>query len=103
MENSLPFGVVYVMLIEDFLQFPPEKQKVSFVNETDAFQLQELFEIVQQSSDPEFAQILNRVRQGKHTEDDVVNIKKHAGTDLTQWAPNQIVKLYLTYEQMKII
>ena len=60
-------------------------------------------EIVQQSSDPEFAQILNRVRQGKHTEDDVVNIKKRAGADLPQWAPNQIVKSYLTYEQMKII
>ena len=25
MENSLPFAVVYVMLIEEFLQVPPEK------------------------------------------------------------------------------
>ena len=56
--------------------------------------LHELFEIVRQSNDPEFAQILNRMREGRHTED-VVNIKKLAGTDTSQWLPNQFVKLYL--------
>ena len=56
--------------------------------------LHELFEIVRQSSDPEFAQILNHMREARHTED-VVNIKKLAGTDTFQWLPNQFVKLYL--------
>ena len=56
--------------------------------------LHELFEIVRQSNDPEFTQILNHMREGRHTED-VVNIKKLADTDTSQWLPNQFVKLYL--------
>ena len=58
--------------------------------------LHELFEIVRQSSDSEFAQILNHIREGKYTEHHVVNIKKLADTDTSQWPPNQFVKSCLT-------
>ena len=47
------------------------------------FQLHELVEIVRQSSDPDFAQLLNRVREGQQTDNDVIQIKALANTDTT--------------------
>ena len=59
------------------------------------FQLHELIEIVRQSSDPEFAEMLNRIHVGKHTENDVMQIKASSDTDITGW-PNEGVKLNVT-------
>ena len=58
------------------------------------FQLHELVEIVWQSSDPDFAQLLNRVREGQQTDNDVIQIKALANTDTATW-PNEFVKVYL--------
>ena len=86
MQNKLLFGGVSVLLIGDLLQLPPVKQQSIFVcarkgtyealsgSLWEEFQLHELVEIVRQSSDPEFAAILNRVREGKQTDDDVTKI-----------------------------
>ncbi len=75
-QNKLIFGGVSVLLIGDLLQLPPVKQQSIFVcarkgtyealsgSLWEEFQLHELVEIVRQSSDPEFAAILNRVREG---------------------------------------
>ena len=54
-----------------------------------------MIHIVCQSSDPEFAEILSRIREGEHTDDDVSKIKDLAYTDTSNW-PDQYVKLYLT-------
>ena len=58
------------------------------------FQDHELVEIVWQSSDPDFAQLLNRVQEGEQTDDDVIQIKTLANTDTTTW-PDEFVKVYL--------
>ena len=58
------------------------------------FQLRELVEIVRQSSDPGFAQLLNRVREGQHTNDDLTQIKALANTNTATW-PDDFVKVYL--------
>ena len=58
------------------------------------FQLHELVETVQQSSDPDFAQLLNRVREGQQTDNDVIQIKALANTDTATW-PDEFVKVYL--------
>ena len=58
------------------------------------FQLHELVEIVWQSSDPDFAQLLNRVREGQQTDNDVIQIKALANTDTATW-PDEFVKVYL--------
>ena len=58
------------------------------------FQLQELVEIVRQSSYPDFAQLLNRVREGQQTNNDVIQIKALANSDLATW-PDEFVKVYL--------
>ena len=50
--------------------------------------------IVRQSSDPDFAQLLNRVRKGQQTDNDVIQIKALANTD-TATLPDEFVKVYL--------
>ena len=59
------------------------------------FQLHELVEIVQQSSDPDFVQLLNRVWEGQQTDNDVIQIKALANTDTATW-PDEFVKVYLS-------
>ena len=73
MQNLSPFGGVSLLVVGDFLQLPPVNQKVVFMKPSkgsyrsfngwlwEKFQLHELVEIVRQSSDPDFAQLLNRV------------------------------------------
>ena len=45
------------------------------------FQLHELVEIVRQSSHPDFGQLLNRVQEGKHTDNVIQIIKALANLD----------------------
>ena len=80
------FGGVSVLLIYDFCQLPPVKQKTIFSSLTPAdvwleFKLHKLAEIIFQSSDPHFAQLLNRLREGKHTQEDIDDIKALTNTD----------------------
>ena len=56
--------------------------------------MHELVKIVRQSSDPDFAQLLNRVRKGQQTDNDVIQIKALANTD-TVTLPDEFVKVYL--------
>ena len=93
MQNSSPFGGVSLLVVGDFLQLPPVNQKGVFMKPSkgsyrsfngwlwEKFQLHELVEIVRQSSDPDFAQLLNRVREGQQTDNDVIQIKALANTD----------------------
>ena len=55
--------------------------------------MHELVKIVRQSSDPDFAQLLNRVRKGQQTDNDVIQIKALANTD-TATLPDEFVKIY---------
>ena len=95
-ENLLPFGGVSVMAIGDLLQLPPVKQLGVFMNAMkgtykalcgslwwDMFKLHELVEIVWQSSDPEFAQTLNRIHEDKQT--DMMWYKSKLYFLLDQW------------------
>ena len=76
------------------------KQKIIFssVTLTDVwfeFKLHKLTEIVRQSSDSHFAQLLNRLREGKHTQKDIDDIKALSNTDTSNW-PADHTKLYIT-------
>ena len=105
-QNSSPFGGVSLLVVGDFLQLPPVNQKGVFMKPSkglyrsfngwlwEKFQLHELVEIVWQSSDPDFAQLLNRVREGQQTDNDVIQIKALANTDTATW-PDEFVKVYL--------
>ena len=78
-----PFGGITVLAVGDLLQLPPVAQKNVFEPPRDEmtalygslwqnhFQLVELTEIQRQKGDRGFADVLNRVRIGEHTEEDI--------------------------------
>jgi len=101
LNNDKPFGGISVVLIGDLMQLPPVKQKCIFdgINFTwDLFKLHELVEIVRQNSDPEFAALLNRLRETDDPEDisneDIETIKLLGDTDTSNW-PTRYIKLYM--------
>ena len=66
------------------------KQSTIFANSslTDAwllFELHELSEIVRQNGDPEFATLLNKMREDNHTSEDIQFIKSLSETETTNW------------------
>ena len=101
MNNDKPFGGISVILIGDLMQLPPVRQKCIFdeVNYNwDLFKLHELVEIVRQNSDPDFASLLNRLRETDNPEDipddDIEAIRALADTDTSEW-PDRYTKLYI--------
>ena len=105
MQNSSPFGGVSLLLVGDFYNFHLFNQKGVFMKPSKGsyrsfsgwlwkkFQLHELVEIVRQSCDSDFAQLLNRVREGQQTVNGVIQIKALAKTDTATW-PDEFVKVY---------
>ena len=106
LKNSSPFGGLSLLISGDFLHLPPVNQKGVLMRQSkgsygsfneclwEKFQLHELLEIFQQSSDPYFAQLLNRVREGQQANNDMIQIKALANTTTTTW-PDELVKIYL--------
>ena len=98
-------GGVSLLVVGDFLQLPPVKQKGVFMKPSkgsdrsfnrwlwEKFQLHELVEIVQQSSDPDSAQLLNRVQESQQTNNEVIQIKALANTVTAAW-PDEFVEVY---------
>ena len=98
--NKLDFGGVCVLVIGDFFQLPPVRQSAIFTNLslTDAwrlFRLHELIDIVRQNGDPGFASLLNRMREGNETQDDIDFVNSLSKTDVSNW-PDNHCKLYIT-------
>ena len=111
MESNEPLGGVSILAVGDFLQLPPVAQRPVFANppsETyeallgnkwkEKFKLYELTDIVRQVSDPEFASILSRIREGKQTKEDCDEIEKLNHTDMSDW-PQEPVKLFTTNKE----
>ena len=108
MQNSSPFGRVFSLVLVNFLPPPSGNQKGLFLKPSkgsyrsfsqwlwEKFQLHQLVEIVQQNSDPDFAQLPTRVQEDQQT-DDVNQIKALANTD-TATSPDEFVVVYLTLE-----
>ena len=106
MQNSSLFGGVSLLLVGDFLQILPVNQKAVFMKPSKKsqrsfngwlwkkMQLYELVKIVQQSSDPDFAELLKRVRESQKTDNDVIQIKALAHTDIAK-QPDEFIKVYL--------
>ena len=106
MQNSSPVGRISLLVVGDFLQLPPLNQKGAFLKPSkgsyrsfngwiwEKFQLHELVEIVPQSIDPEFAQLLDGAREGQQIDNDVIQIKALANNDTATW-PDEFVKVCL--------
>ena len=98
LQNLSPFGGVSLLVVGNVLQLPPVNQKDVFMKPSkgsyrsfkgwlwEKFQLHEQVEIVLQSSDPDFAQLSNRVRECQQTDNDVIQIKALANADTATWS-----------------
>ena len=108
MGNRFPFGGVSLLICGDLLQLQPVKQQGVWIPPKtcsyNAFQgsiwenyffLHELIDIVRQSSDLQFAEMLKRIREGKQTEEDIEEIKKLKDTNTSLWS-EKVTKLFLT-------
>ena len=88
MGNKEPFGGVSLITVGDLFQLKPVFDKWIFENcqmgynvlasniWTEYFTLFELTEIMRQKDDKEFAELLNRLREGKHSEEDIAILKQ---------------------------
>ena len=97
-DNKEPFGGVSLLFSEDLLQLPAigysvyetKFKKASYENLTrtlwhEHFKIYELTEIVRQSEDPDYGELLCRVREGKHTKNDLAKIESLKDTYTSNW------------------
>jgi len=87
MGSQIPFGGVSLITVGDFFQLKPVFDKWIFETSKDNysalaaniwqdhFQMFELTEIMRQKDDKQFAELLNRLREGNHTEHDIKVLK----------------------------
>ena len=101
-DDKRDYGGISIITIGDPFQLPPVKMLLIYsmiykrINDPWLkFKLHELTEIVRQRCDPEFAELLLRLREGKHTVDDLKEIKSLEDTDTTNW-PDEVTHLYMT-------
>ena len=90
MTSDEPFGGISVLAVGDLLQLPPVAQRSVFALPSDEiaavygslwqthFRILELHEIQRQKEDQTFAAVLNRIRTGDQTEDDLSLLKSRA-------------------------
>ena len=88
MGTKEPFGGLSIITVGDLFQLKPVFDNWIFENSKDGytalatnlwqqyFQMCELSEVMRQREDKDFAEILNRIREGKHTEADIDVLKK---------------------------
>ena len=88
MGTKEPFGGLSIITVGDLFQLKPVFDNWIFENSKDGysalatnlwqqyFQMFELSEVMRQREDKDFAEILNRIREGKHTEADIEVLKK---------------------------
>ncbi|CAB3987819.1 ATP-dependent DNA helicase PIF1 [Paramuricea clavata] len=88
MGTKEPFGGLSIITVGDLFQLKPVFDHWIFENSKDGytalatnlwqqyFQMFELSEAMRQREDKVFAEILNRIREGKHTETDIVVLKE---------------------------
>ena len=97
--NNLDFGGTSVLVLGDLFKLLSVKQATIFANPslTDAwflFKLHELTEIVCQNGNPQFAALLNRMREDNHSSEHIEFIKSLSETD-TKNCPADSCKLYM--------
>ena len=93
--NREPFGGVHVLLVGDLFQLRPVGDSWIFANSSGdysplaenvwqaLFKMFELTEIMRQKEDAPFAEILNRVREGRQTEQDISALKSRGVSSKT--------------------
>ena len=89
--RPLPFGGISVIAVGDLFQLRPVMDNYIFSNLKDGygmlavnlwvdyFSMYELTEIMRQKENKEFAELLNRLREGQHTKSDAQKLQTRIG------------------------
>ena len=84
--NTHPFGGLHIIAFGDFFQLPPVNGTFLFdnsrcrsltrlsINPWTTFYMVELKETMRQKDDHKFAELLNRLREGNHTNEDITSL-----------------------------
>ncbi|XP_070548510.1 uncharacterized protein [Ptychodera flava] len=111
--NNQPFGGVSMITVGDLFQLKPVMDGWIFKDLTtnygplatnlwkEYFTMHELTEIMRQKDDLHFAQLLNRLREGNHTEQDITELEQHVIHQTNQ--PNNKCTPYLYMTNHKVI
>ncbi|KAJ8049971.1 ATP-dependent DNA helicase pfh1 [Holothuria leucospilota] len=107
MGNQLPFGGVSIIAVGDLFQLKPVMDQWIFSDLEQGygpltqnlwkqfFTVHELTQIMRQKDDKEFAELLNRLRKGQHTETDIATLRSCAIHNQTE-VPPYVPRLYPT-------
>lgn len=107
-----PFGGVSVITVGDLYQLKPVMDKWIFSQSErdygplganlwkDNFHMYELTKIMRQKDDKDFAELLNRLREGKHNADDINVFKMHVTEDDAELS--DIPHLYTTRKEVEM-
>ncbi len=111
-ENDLAFGGISIMSVGDLLQLNPVGDRAIFKPPTKGYSalagsiwqqlfcIQELTQIVRQKGDPVFAEILSRIRIGKHTQEDMRVLAECENTN-TDSFPDDTINIFVTNDQVR--
>ena len=112
--NNLPFGGVNVITVGDLYQLKPVMGQFVFEDYrnnygplatnlwTEHFKIYELTEIMRQKDDKKFAQLLNRLRIGAHTKNDIKILKSTKTKNKHLKNKNSIPHFYPTLQQVHL-
>ena len=112
--NDLLFGGVNVLAVGDFFQLKPVMGQFIFENYAadygplannlwmDNFRMYELTEIMRQRNDKWFAELLNRLRVGNHTRNDIEVLKKTKERNQNLLLDTSVPRFYPTKEQVQV-
>lgn len=110
---NVPFGGISVLAVGDLLQLNPVGDLPVFKTVGDNYSalfgslwarnfcLHELTEIVRQKGDPEFAEILSRIRIGQIEDKDVESLQLLKNTDTSSF-PGDVVHVFFTNKQAAV-
>ena len=112
MANNLPFGGVNIIAVGDLYQLKPVMGQFIFEDYsknyetlatnlwTEHFKIYTLTEIMRQKDDKKFAQLLNRLRTGNHTKNDIKTLKNTKIHNKHLQNKKSIPHFYPTLEQV---
>lgn len=104
--NSLPFGGISILAVGDLLQLAPVGQRTVFSDPSDEmssiygslwkvhFKILELTEIQRQKNDSRFAEVLNRVRIGKQTDEDIALLRERQKLPISETYPHEATHIF---------
>lgn len=106
--TKLPFGGVSLIAVGDLFQLQPVFDRWIFENSNSDyaplatnlwktyFEMYELLQIMRQKDDKHFAELLNRLREGNHSQADIDELKKRCITNISSNQYNHVTHLFIT-------